>query len=87
MDYLIFIPRCDADQDILDASSANVRHLQSKTSTGRGVEPKCVCVMHHFNSKKYTIYGKNTNIEEKNYSEIGQRGCGDDGTGLHYDAL
>ena len=54
---------------------------------GRGVEPKCVCVMHFFNSKKYTIYGKNTNIEEKNYSEIGQRGCGDDGTGLHYDAL
>ena len=55
---LIFIHRCDADQDILGASSANVRHLQSKTSTGRGVEPKCVCVMHHFNSKKYTIYGK-----------------------------
>ena len=30
---LIFIHRCDADQDILGASSANVRQLQSKTST------------------------------------------------------
>ena len=45
MNYLIFILRCDADQDILDASSANVRQLQSKTSTKlkAGVSNRNVC--------------------------------------------
>ena len=45
INYLIFILRCDADQDILDASSANVRQLQSKTSTKlkAGVSNRNVC--------------------------------------------
>ena len=46
----IFILRCDADQDILDASSANVRQLQSKTSTKlkAGVSNRNVCVCDAF---------------------------------------
>ena len=34
----------------------------------------CVCVMHFSNSKKYTIYGKNTNIEEKIIQRLRRKG-------------
>ena len=50
---------------ISKCKTTTIKHKQNLRQGCRTKMCVCVCVMHFFNGKKYTIYGKNTNIEEK----------------------